>query len=210
MTTNLELTTDILVPTTDLELTTDILVPTLYLEHVPGPSLLAAATEGTSWNVSTARGRIQGVGVSVSGLGAYARANGSMNFSTKTLESSKTYKEMRKSYKFSAGLRGFWSWIGLGNNASYHKQELTKVFNELSNVSRTNGRINIDLMVTGLFPNVPVSASAYIQAFSVSSKTDSRINFSVISTDAANQDTGAQDQNGQNLPVQDNNSTIDI
>ena len=117
---------------------------------------------------------------------------------------------MKKSYGFSAGLRGFWSWIGLGNNASYHKEELTRVFNELSQEQRTNGRINIDLYVTGLYPNVPVSASAYIQAFVVSSKTSSSLRFPVISSGAPTQDTGAQDQNGQDLPTRDNNSTIDI
>ena len=164
----------------------------------------------TSWSVREAKGGIQGVGVSVSGLGAYARAKGSMNFSTRTLETSRTYQQMKKSYGFSAGISGFWSWIGLGTNASYHKEELTQVFHELSQEQKTSGRIDIDLYVTGLFPNVPVSASAYILALEVSSKTDSSIKFPVISLGAPTQDIGAQDQNGQNLPTKDNNSTINI
>jgi hypothetical protein len=195
---------------TELELIIPIFAPTLYLEKVPGAALLAAAAEGTSWSVQAANGRIQGVGVSVSGLGAYARANGSMNFSTRTLETSSTYQEMKTSYGFSAGISGFWSWIGLGANASYHKEELTQVFNELSQEQKTDGRINIDLYVTGLYPNVPVSASAYILAFQVSSRTETDLKFPVISSGAPTQDTGAQDQNGQNLPTRDNNSTIDI
>jgi hypothetical protein len=197
---------------TALELTTDVFAPTLDLEVVP--VLLTAvaplAEEGKSWNIRTAKGRIQGVGASVSGLGAYARVSGSMRFSTKTLETSRTYQEMKKSYGFSAGLRGFWSWIGLGTNASYHKQELRQVFNELSQTQETSGRINIDLYVTGLYPNVPVSASAYIQAFQVTDKTGSRLSFPVISSGAPTQDTGAQDQNGQDLPTRENESTIDI
>ena len=194
----------------ELELTTAIFAPTLYLEKVPGSTLLAAAREGTSWSVQEAKGKIQGVGVSVSGLGAYARATGSMSFSTRTLETSRTYQQMRKSYGFSAGLGGFWRWIGLGANASSHKEELTQVFHELSQEQKTSGRINIDLYVTGLYPNVPVSASAYILALEVSSKTDSSIKFPVISSGAPTQETGTQDQNGQNLPTKDNNSTIDI
>ncbi|GAB1537868.1 hypothetical protein NUACC21_05230 [Scytonema sp. NUACC21] len=196
--------------TRELELTTHIFAPTLYLERVFGTELLRAAPEGTSWSVQEARGRIQGVGASVSGLGAYARVSGSMNFSLITLETSKTYQQMKKSYGFSDGIKSFWSWIGLGANASYHKEELTQVFNELSQSSKTDGRINIDLYVTGLYPGVPVSASAYIQAFQVSSKTESSLKFPVISSDAPTQDTGDQDQNGQKLPTKDNNSTIDI
>ena len=194
----------------ELELTTSIFAPTLYLEKVPGAQLLAAASEGTSWSVTEAKGRIQGVGVSVSGLGAYARVKGSMSFSTRTLETSSTYQEMKKSYKFSAGIRGFWGWIGLGANASHHKQELTQVFNELKQEQKTNGRIDIDLYVTGIYPNVPVSASAYILAFQVSSKTDSSLKFPVISSGEPTQNTGAQDQNGQTLPTKNNNSTIEI
>jgi hypothetical protein len=197
----------------DLELTTSILAPTLYLEKVekvPGSELLAAAPTGSSWSVQEAKGRIQGVGVSVSGLGAYARAKGSMNFSTRILETSSSYERMKKSYGFSAGISGFWSWIGLGANASTHKEELTEVFNELKQEQKTSGRIDIDLYVTGIFPNVPVSASAYILAFQVSSKTGSTTPFPVISAEAPVQDTGAQNQNGQTVPVKDNNSTIDI
>ncbi|AFZ58180.1 hypothetical protein H6G54_15330 [Anabaena cylindrica FACHB-243] len=165
---------------------------------------------GTSWSVREAKGKIQGVGASVSGLGAYARVTGLMTFSTRTLETSRTYQEMKTSYGFSAGISGFWSWIGLGANASYHKEELTQVFNELSQSTKTNGTINIDLYVTGLYPNVTVSASPYILALEVSSKTDSSLKFPVISSGAPTQDTGSQDQNGQNLPTKDNNSTIDI
>jgi hypothetical protein len=196
--------------TPELELTTSIFAPTLYLEKVPGSELLTAAAEGSSWSIRQSKGRIKGVGVSVSGLGAYARVKGSMNFSTRTLETSRTYQEMKKSYGFSAGVRGFWGWLGLGANASSHKQELTQVFNELSQEDKTDGRVDIDLYVTGIFPNVPVSASAYILAFQVSETTGSTTPFPVISSGAPTQDTGAQDQNGQNLPTKDNNSTIEI
>lgn len=191
-----------------LELSTFILAPTLYLGKAATAEL--ATTEGTSWSVQQAKGRITGVGASVSGLGAYARVSGSMNFSTITLETSRTYQEMKKSYSLSAGVGGFWSWIGFGANASSHKEELTQVFNELSQTNKTNGAIDIDLYVTGLYPNVPVSATAYILAFQVSSQTDSSIKFPVISSGAPAQDTGAQDGNGQNLPTQNNNSTINI
>ncbi len=194
----------------ELELSTSIFAPTLDLGQLSVEGILTAAPDGTSYSVQEAKGRIQGVGVSVSGLGAYARAKGRMNFSTRVLETSSTYQEMKKSYGFSAGIGGFWSWIGLGANASSHKSELTRVFNELQQEQKTSGHIDIDLYVTGLFPNVPVTASAYILAFQVSSKTDTSLKFPVISAGAPTQDTGAQDQNGQPLPTKDNNSTIDI
>ena len=71
-----------------LELTPEVFAPTLDLEVVPVilTAVAPAAEQGKAWSVRRARGRIQGVGVRVSGLGAYARASGSMNFSTKTLE----------------------------------------------------------------------------------------------------------------------------
>ncbi len=166
--------------------------------------------EGTSWSVRQAKGGIQGVGVSVSGLGAYARAKGSMPFSTRLLETSRTYQAMKTSYGFSAGISGFWSWIGLGTNASYHKAALTQVFSELSQAPKSDGHIDIDLYVTGLYPNVPVTASAYILALEVSSKTDSSLKFPVIASGAPIQDTGTQDQNGLTLPTKDNNSTINV
>ncbi|MDJ0682572.1 MAG: hypothetical protein AB4372_35720 [Xenococcus sp. (in: cyanobacteria)] len=165
---------------------------------------------GALWSVRQAKGRIQGVGASVSGLGAYAHVSGSMSFSTKTLETSRTYQDMKKSYRFSAGIGSFWSWIGLGANASYHKQELSQLFNELSQSQTTNGRINIDLYVTGFYPNVPVSASPYILALEVSSKIDSSIKFPVISSGAVTQDTGAQDENEQHLTTKENKSTIEL
>jgi hypothetical protein len=84
------------------------------------------------------------------------------------------------------------------------------VLNELSQLEKTNGKINIDLYVTGTYPNVPVSAEAYILALEVSSKTDSNLKFPIISSGAPTQDTGAQDQNGQTVQTKDNNSTIDI
>lgn len=194
----------------DFVITTSIFAPMLSLEKVPGPELLTAAAEGTSYSVQESKGRIQGVGVSVSGLGAYARAKGSMNFSTRILEKSSTYQQMKTSYGFSAGLHGFWSWIGLGANASYHKEELTATFHELEQEQRTNGKIDVDMYVTGLFPNVPVSASAYILAFYVTSRTGTQQSFPVIGAGAPARNTGAQDQNGQTLPTKDNNSTIDI
>ena len=163
-----------------------------------------------SWSIRQARGRIQGVSASVSGVGGYARISGSMSFSTRTLETSRTYEEMKKLYGFSAGVRGFWSWIGLGVNAYRHKQELTQVFNELSQSQQTSGSINIDLYVTGLYPNVPVFASAYILTLEVSSKNDSSIKFPIISSGGVTQDTGFQDENAQNLPTKNNNSTIKL
>jgi hypothetical protein len=165
--------------------------------------------EGPLWSIREAKGRIQGVGVSVSGLGAYARAKGSMTFSTRILETSKIYQEMKKSYGFSAGISGFWSWVGLGANASYHKQELMQLFSELSQSTKSSGNINIDFYATGLYPNAPVSVSAYILALEVSPKNDSSLKFPVISVGEPTQNIGAQDQNGQTLPIKDNHSTID-
>ena len=164
----------------------------------------------TLWSVREAKGGIQSVGVSVSGLGAYARAKGTMSFSTRILETSSTYQEMKKSYGFFAGISGFWQWIGLNTNVSYHKEELTRVFSELSQAKKANGRIDVDLYVTGLYPNVSVSASAYILALEVSSKTDSKLQFPIISSGAPTQDTGAQDQNGWIFPTKDNNSAISV
>jgi hypothetical protein len=193
----------------ELELITPIIAPTLHLEKVSVAELLRAA--GTSWSVQQSKGRITGVGAHVSGSGAWARVQGSMTFSTITLETSKTYRQMRESQSFHAGVGGFWSWLlNIGQNINSYKEQLTTMCNELSQSSTTNGLITIDLSVSGQYPGVSVFAEAYILALEVSSDSNSNIKFPVISLGAPTQDTGAHDQNGNNLPVQNNNSTIKI
>jgi hypothetical protein len=163
-----------------------------------------------AWSIRQAKGRIQGIGASVSGPGTYAHINGSFSFSTKTLESSKTYQELKQAYNFYAGITGFWGWIGLGSNAFYHKQELSQVFDELSQAPKNNGKISFDFYVTGLYPNIIVSASPYILAFEISSKIDNSLKFPVISSGSPAQDIGGRDENENILPTKGNRSTIEI
>lgn len=174
----------------------------------PHAQIAVASTDVGSWKATVKRGTQSGVGVSISGAGAWATLSGSMNFQITSLEESKTYSEMKSSYDIGGGIGGFWSWLGISANASTHKDEIHSVFQELSQSQKVNGTANFDLEVTGLYPNVEVDASAYVLVMQV---TDSSGNsFTMASSGDPTGDTGSQDQNGNSLPTQNNSSTITL
>lgn len=165
-------------------------------------------TEVNSWKVSTKRGTQSGVGVTVSGSGAWAKLSGDMTFSLRHLDSSQTYDMMKNEYSIGGGVSAFWSWIGISANASAHKEEIHSVFKEVSNSQEVTGSAHIDLYASGQYPNVQVDASAYVLILQIE---DSQGNtFNMFSTGDPASDTGAQDQNGNALPQKDNNSSISI
>ena len=161
-----------------------------------------------SWKATLKHGTQSGVSVSVSGAGAYAELQGVMKFKTKRLETSKTYQQMQSDYNISAGVGGFWSWLGIHSNASTHRSEIHSVFNELQTSETVEGVAHIDLSATGQYPNVRVTASAYVAIMEV---TDSSGNsFYMASSSAPESDTGAQDSDGNRLTTKDNSSTIEL
>ena len=178
------------------------------LVNEPQVKVGSTTTSAKGWKVTTKRGRISGVGVSVSGAGAWAKMDGNFSFELKRMESSQTYNEMVKKYSISGGVRGFFSWIGFGSNASTHKEEIHKSFREMSNSQAVNGNVNVDMMVSGLYPNVQVDASSYVLVLQL---TDDQGNTTtVFSNGNPEENTGAQDSEGNKLPTNNNNSTINI
>ena len=178
---------------------------------VPHSSLAVAAPDSSdisSWRVSAKHGTQSGVGVSVSGAGAYAKLTGTMSFSIKHLDDSQTYQYLKKTYDISGGVSGFWDWIGFGANASTHKTEIHKTFNEVKNQQDVEGKAAFDLEVTGQYPNVEVTASAYVLILQIKDSQGNTYNMASSSGGAS--DTGAQDGNGVTLPSKDNASTITI
>jgi len=165
-------------------------------------------TSAEGWKVTTKRGRVSGVGVSVSGSGAYVKMSGGFDFSIKRMESSQTYNKMVKEYNIGGGVSGFFAWIGFGANASTHKTEIQESFQQMANSENVDGTVNIDMMVSGQYPNVQVDASAYMLVLELTDKQGNKT--SVFSNDDPAANTGAQDSSGNKLPTQDNNSTIDI
>ena len=63
-------------------------------------------------------------------------------------------------------------------------------------------------MVTGLIPGFEVSATAYILVLQIQSSSGAT--YSIASSTSPSTDVGAQDQNQQNLPTSNNNSTISL
>lgn len=176
------------------------------------PAELAIATvdgeSANTWKVTTKRGTQKGIGASVSGAGAWVTLNGKMSFEMHSLEVSKTYQQMKQSYDIGGGIGGFWSWLGLSSHASTHKSEIQQVFHEVTQHEKEHGKVHIDMGVTGLIPNVQVDASAYVLIMQV---TDAQGNtYNMASSGDPKGDTGAQDSNGQQLPTQNNQSTITI
>ena len=166
------------------------------------------ASDVNTWQISEKKGTISGVGVSVSGAGAWARMSGSFDFSIINIESSSKYQKMVSDYNISGGISGFWGWLSFGTNASTHKQEIEETMEQLSQQQKVKGSVDIDLMVSGLIPGFKVDASAYILVLQIQDSSGSTYN--IASAGSPTTDTGAQDQNQQNLPTSDNNSTISL
>jgi hypothetical protein len=165
-------------------------------------------TSASGWKVTKKKGAISGVGASVSGLGAYAALKGKMSFTLKQMESSKTYSKMVNDYSISGGVSGFWGWLGIGANASTHKTEIQESLKEMASSQAVKGTVDVDLMVTGIYPNVQVDASAYVLVLQITDDQGSTV--TVFSSTGPVADVGAQDQSGQDLKTKNNNSTITI
>ncbi len=167
-----------------------------------------SSTDVKSWKVTSQRGVQSGVGCRVSGAGAWASLDGNIFFTIKHLNKSKTYDMMKKEYNISGGVSAFWSWLGVSANASTHKEEIHKVFEEVSDSQDVTGSAHVSLSVSGQYPNVAVDASGYVMVLQI--EDNSGNTYRMMSTDDPNSDTGAQDQNGNALPVTNNQSTITI
>ena len=168
----------------------------------------SSSTDVHSWQVSTKRGTQSGIGVSVSGAGAWAKLDGQMAFTIRHLDESKTYDEMKSEYNIGGGVSAFWSWLGISANASTHQEQIHQVFSEVSNSQAVKGTAHIDLEVTGQYPNVQVDASGYVLVLQIQDSSGNT--FNMISTGDPTSDTGAQDQNGSALPQRNNSSTITL
>ncbi|PIW61348.1 hypothetical protein [Shewanella sp. CG12_big_fil_rev_8_21_14_0_65_47_15] len=166
------------------------------------------STGVSSWKVSTKRGTQSGLGVSVSGAGAWAKLDGTMKFKIRSLDNSKTYDMMKKEYHIGGGVSAFWSWLGISANAETHKEEIHEVFKEVSNSQEVDGAANVSLYVSGQYPNVQVDASGYVLIMQIEDSSGNTYNMMSAGDPAS--DTGAQDQNGNALPSKDNNSTITL
>jgi len=161
-----------------------------------------------SWQVQTKRGTQSGVGVSVSGAGAWAKLLGDMSFTIQHLETSKTFDQMQSEYSISGGVSGFWSWLGFGANAQTYQSQIHQAFQEISTSQAVKGSAKFDLDCSGQYPNVQVDASAFVLVMQI--QNDQGNTFTLVSTGDPKSDTGAQDQNGNALPQRNNNSTITI
>jgi hypothetical protein len=154
------------------------------------------------------RGVQSGVGVSVSGAGAWARLTGQMTFSIRHLEKSQTYEKLKTSSGFEAGVGAFWGWLGIGVNVEQHRDEIHQVFNEIQDSQEVDGKARFKLMVTGQYPNVRVDAAAYVLVLQVEDSSGN--SYRMMSAGDPSTDTGAQDQNGNTLPTKNNDSTIEL
>jgi len=149
-----------------------------------------------------------GAGVSVSGQGAWARLSGTQTFTVRTLERSQNFQQLKTSQNIGGGIFAFFSWLGIGVNASTNREEITGALQEIVNNATVQGSISYALFVTGLFPNVQVDASAFIYALQVTDNQGSTA--TVLSSTAPGRDAGAQDTNGNKLPSSDDGTTITI
>ncbi len=187
--------------------------PTLDLTPDESPLTFKAAparmmgTNATGWKLTTKRGKISGVGVSVSGQGAYAELEGDMSFTMRSMQSSKTYNKLVDEYNIGGGVSAFWSWLGISANASKHHEDIQESLKEMSESTEVTGTVHVDLMVTGIYPNVQVDASAYILVMQI---TDDQGNTTNVFCPGGKADVGAQDDSGQALPTANNQSTITI
>ncbi len=179
--------------------------------HEPAITVAVAKRPGvatTGYKVTQKRGAISGVGVQVSGSGAWAKMSGSFSFDLRQMETSQTYQSLKQSYNISGGVSGFFAWLGFGSNASTHKEQVETALHEMMSSQNVHGTVNVDMMVTGQYPNVQVDASAFVLVLQITDSQGSTA--TVFSNGAPGTDVGAQDQNGQALPTSENSSTISI
>ena len=170
-------------------------------------ALADPGTGGTAWQVSTKRGTQSGVGVDISGAGAWARLHGKMSFTLQQLEKSTTYDSIKSQYSISGGVSGFWAWLlGLSGGASQQHEEVHQTFNEIASSQSVTGTVNVDLMCTGLYPNVEVYALAFVQVLQITNSQGSSLYIASNGNPAG--DTGAQDQNGNSVPTKNNNTSM--
>ncbi len=163
-------------------------------------------TAASGWKVTQKRGKISGVGVSVSGAGAWAELSGRYTFSLRRMELSQAYRKLVREQHISGGVGGFFGWLGRGTNASTFKKQIEASFQQVSDSTPVDAKVNVKLMVSGIYPNVQVDASAYILVLRL---TDKQGNTTIVfSNSAPGIDVGAQDENGTKLPTEDNDSTI--
>jgi hypothetical protein len=170
-------------------------------------ALAAPPAGGTAWQVSTKRGTQSGVGVDISGAGAWAKLSGTMSFSLQQLEKSTTYDSIKTQYNISGGVSGFWAWLlGLSAGASQQREEVHQTFNEMASSQAVNGTVAVDLECTGLYPNVEVYASAFVQVLQITNSQGSSLY--IASNGNPSGDTGTQDSNGNSLPTRNNNTSM--
>lgn len=160
----------------------------------------------SSWQVSKKKGMMRGISATVSGQGAVVRLQGDMDFSIISLESSAKYQQLLNEYKFGAGLTAFFAWVSANFSVETHRQEIHATLDELSTTQQINGKVHIDMNVTGIYPNVEVTAMAYVNILKVTNSIGNE--FSLASAATPNIDTGAADHDGNSLPTSDNNSVI--
>lgn len=177
----------------------------LHLRN-PKNKIFIETTSGSSWSVSERHGTTGGVTARVSGKGATAKMKGRMSFEIRKLENSKTYHSLVSKYSISGGISAFFGWIKV--NASTSKTEIDEVFNEVQTSLEINGYADFDLEVTGIYPNVPVTASAYVSVLEISDSSGN--SFLIGSEGEPTGNTGAVDANGNNVPVKNNASTISL
>lgn len=171
------------------------------------------ADQGSSYKVTKTIGIQEGVGASVSGLGATAHVKGKGATSARRIEQSKTYNELHKKYNFSSGVNGFWAFItGKHKGTQISREEIDKVFHETQQVTDTAVTYHFDLDVTGYAPNVQVDARAYYTRLQVEDTQGNT--FDIISADGegAKNDTGATNKNSdapnQQPGLKGNNTTV--
>lgn len=168
---------------------------------------ISISTKDSSWQVSEKKGMLSGISASVTGLGAIAKLQGTADFTIQVVEESNNYHLIQEAYNIEPGANALYSWIKTNANDPVHKEEIIEMFKELSKTQELSGTINIDLSASGQYPNVEVTATAYISVLNVTNSSGS--DFNLISSGSPSEDTGAfNPQNGQSLPSSNNNSTI--
>lgn len=160
----------------------------------------------SSWSISTKKGTVAGIGVEVSGSGALGKITGCMEFEIKNIIKSKSYLELKEKFGINGGISAFWSWLCSGGNAQDNQEAIAKFCTDISATQNVKGKVNINLDVTGKYPNVAVYAYAYVLVLQI---TDSRGNkYNVCSIEDPISNTGATDSQGNTLPVKNNDSVI--
>ncbi|MCQ1061269.1 hypothetical protein LRP52_47265 [Photobacterium sp. ZSDE20] len=168
---------------------------------------LSLTSSTSSYRVTKVKGKMAGIGGSVTGT-ATAKVVGNYQYSCKIVEHSQTYNELKKKYKINSGVSGFFAWISGSAHAEKEKSSIRQALKEIITSKEITADIHAEFTIVGTKDNVRVDAMSYVILAEIEDESGNKVH--AISKGDPRGDTGAVDNDNEEVKTEDNTSTITI